>query len=126
MELIFKLPAGKPPFIGVCFKDGDPHPALVNQDLLDLYDPEELAGKVIVGKKARLYLYRHWPKEKRIYDALSFLPDKLKLFKSKANASVNFGHVQESNMDHVIVKSARKQKNFVIRLSQITFEFVED
>ncbi|MGZ3900215.1 MAG: hypothetical protein ACXVNM_07495 [Bacteroidia bacterium] len=122
-ELVLKIPAGKPPFIGVLFS-GD-----------DLYRPAKLnAGWVNNYQNSNYKLFLEPVKDKInlrlledsigcncVYQGLKYNPEQLFKFLAltKNAREIKFGHIVPKQDGYAIVKTITNNRNFVLRIDQL-------
>jgi hypothetical protein len=128
MELIFKLPLEKLPFIGIRYTDGQGRlPYVTNRDLIDLPKDTEFEISVVLGQdgKCLLYLVCQNPFSRRQYGDLWVNEHQLKVFKHfvKTNkiTSVNFGHVIKKFDHDKLAQTQPGMKNFVLKVNSLQF-----
>ena len=122
MELIFKLPKGKPPFIGILFENIF-QASTLNQDFVN-----ELQGSIFTIHmepiaKMNLRLICENPISIRHYSNLKYDKEKLHAWQKRVSGQVNFGHLMKVYDTDTIVKTMTKQKNFVLKIERVYFEF---
>lgn len=124
MELVFKLPEGKLPFIGIAFEESEIRQACtLNRDLIDLKETAQFSGSVVFGSLLEFRLVSDSPYNLRVYKGLKFKENDLKVFKhlTARQREFNFGHVLNKFDRHELVKTLPGRKNFVLKLSDFKF-----
>lgn len=119
MELVFKVPEGKPPFVGVCFESIYDAMAL-NEHFVHSGPAELFTLAVHPGTRLKLLLVRNRDFEKATYSDLAFDPEKFRRFRQVTAGCkrLNFGHVVKERSAHKLVKTMHGNKNFVLRVGE--------
>ena len=118
MQLIFKLPATKPPFVGILF-DNIRSACTLNQDLVNLRKDEIYFIQLEVrGDKLELCLSFGVRNEKRVYKELSYDLEKTKRFieLTTLNRHFNFSHVIKDYDKEKVVKTLEGHNLFVLKV----------
>jgi hypothetical protein len=128
MELIFKIPPNRLPFIGIRYTENQGRlPHITNRDLIDLPKDTEFEISIVLSEdgKCLLYLICQDPFSRRKYEDLRIDEHQLKVFKNyiKTNncTSVNFGHVIKKFDHDKLVQTQPGMKNFVLRINSLQF-----
>lgn len=124
MQLIFKLPEGKPPFIGIRFKETELSKALtLNQDFVNENKNHSFNASINLGDILCLNLIREDPYKWVRYEGLTYDLHKLKVFRNfTRDARVyNFGHVLDKFGKDELVKTLQEMKPFVLKLNDLKF-----
>ncbi|MCC6371142.1 MAG: hypothetical protein IT236_09070 [Bacteroidia bacterium] len=130
MELVLKLPKGKPPFIGVLFGVEQQHSGeKMHADMVQKYGranyrivlehtPSALNMRLICEEHVVVYFYNH----------LSYDAERLKswLYITKHNTLFNFGHVGKLTNNHQLLLSMPERKKFFVKVISVEFITVED
>lgn len=122
MELVFKLPKGKLPFMGIVFEKEFPA-ARTNQELVHDYKNCEFIATLepVNNNQFNLVLKCLDPVLKYEYKNLEFKYDSFLRWMPYANASeINFSHLIIKNSEHVVVKTSQQHKLFVIKIRQVS------
>jgi hypothetical protein len=118
MELVLKMPQGKPPFIGLEFPSS--WKGELNKDLV--YENADKQYKLILEteRQLKMTLVCEDIAVRRVYPGIGYHPARLKnwLTQMRQYSQVNFGHVYLQDGNHKIVKLAG-QKNFVLKVVNI-------
>lgn len=120
MELVLKIPQGKPPFVGILFAVTHEAAAL-NADLVinHRHKNYKLIFEV-VGTHLNLRLICEDLVTVRFYNHIKFSPEKLKswlyIIYSKKVTVINFGHITTVKDKHELVKTTPQSKNFVLKV----------
>lgn len=128
MELALKLPKGKPPFIGILFKDeisgNSLHTEVVEKfqkneyHLLLEHTKSTLNLRLICAERVMVYFYNH----------LSFDAEKLKswLYLTKDSTVFNFGHIYKQFDKDCLISTRPGRKNFVVKVTRCKLISAED
>lgn len=118
MELIFKLPENKHPFIGIRFENVK-DACTINRDFVEMAKDTRFNASVIPGSTAILNLICENPYSLRVYRDLKFDHHHLKVFQNRAwnSKAFNFGHVLKKFDHDELVQTLPGLKNFVIKLN---------
>jgi hypothetical protein len=123
MELIFKLPKDKLPFIGLRFPS-EYHAFSLNRDLIINFK-NSLFNIILEpnGTMINLKLINVDTGNKRVYEALSFEKDKLIRFINNTRhlENFNFGHVVQKYDKDEVVRVSENLKLFVLRVKNLSF-----
>lgn len=121
VELILKLPANKPPFLGVLYTNIY-QASNENKMLVE----DKLTGFEIVlipaGDKMHLKLKCTDRNLTLWYKDLSYDKTKFDIWIRHTTAQVNFGHIMQEFDKHVIVKTPAKQIPFVLKIDKVYME----
>lgn len=118
MELVFKLPKGKIPFIGVIFQNLY-ESATLNQDLVNSFKNSNY--KIVMEQikseiNLRLICEEHLLV--RFYNGLKY--DKMKLdawlYLTQKSQQFNFSHLVKEGDKEIVVKTLKNQKLFVLKV----------
>ena len=123
MELVLKVPKGKPPFIGVLFESDQHHSGeKLHADMVEKHGgasyrivlehtPSALNMRVICEENVMVYFYNH----------LSFDAERLKswLYITKNCGQFNFGHVGKSLGNHKLLLSVPQRKKFFVKVNAV-------
>lgn len=121
MELIFKLPPNKHPFIGILFKS-EYEASRLNQAQVQVNNLyyfnvilEPIGDKLNLTIKLDEWLFRY------TYEGLEYDPNKLKqfLFNSMGCECYNFSHIVLKNGEHKVVKTLSTQSYFILKIKEL-------
>lgn len=129
MKLVVKMPEGKPPLIGIEFKDFLESNAL-NDDLVELhkyavfrvvfeFQPKWLNVKLICQEAL---IIRHYTHVK--YDDLEKL--KVWLYLTKKHNQFNFCHFYVENGKEKLVKTYKKKMSFLLSVAKYDYFGIDD
>lgn len=121
MELIFKLPENKPPFLGILFEDMR-QAVTLNQDLVNRRKDAIYSISIEpVGRLLNLRLSAQEPYDVRFYHNLSCDFKKMEawLLQARQSKACNFSHVVKELNHHMVVKTLQDRKLWVLKISQI-------
>lgn len=122
MELIFKLPAGKPPFVGILFKENEIRKAAtLNKQFIG----HVCTMSIFAGSKARVHIGCNDPWMIAVYTDIDWNMHHAKVFWNQADRcrAFNFGHVLQRFNKHEIITTLPERKNFVIQLEDLKINF---
>ena len=121
MELVLKLPKGKPPFIGILFQSATEAEKL-NSDLV--VDHRYLNYKIIfeiIADHLNIRLICEELVTVRFYNHVVYDPEKLKswlyVLKTGKTTSVNFSHLILKDNKHTLVKAYQQKIYFVLKVA---------
>lgn len=122
MELILKLPEGKPPFIGVLFDKAE-EAELMNQDLVLQHKGRRFRIVLETLKQfVNLRLVCEEMVNVRFYNHLKYRPDELRswLYIISANKAsyVNFSQLCRQKEKLVVARTAQKNQQFVLKVQR--------
>jgi len=117
MELIFKLPKDKPPFLGILF-DNVHIACTLNQELLDQEGAEFNVMFDLLANNLSLRLIGNNPSSFYIYHDLKYDKDKFKqwLHYVKPDTRLNFSHLLMVKERHTVVTTIRERKLFILKI----------
>jgi hypothetical protein len=130
MELVFKLPPNKLPFIGIVF-DSSFQASSLNSDFVDLYKQSaySISLENMGNSSIDLKLTCHEPHSAFTYKQLKYSKEKLLAFLPHAykSESINFSHLVKRYDKETVVKTGKIRNLFVLRISHIKLlELLED
>ncbi|MBA3663234.1 MAG: hypothetical protein H0W61_03375 [Bacteroidetes bacterium] len=118
MELVFKLPDGKPPFIGVVFKSAN-EAAQVNQDLVNYYKDCSFKLLIETGDTIKLKFICDEPPLSREYRDLTFNLQKfVSWLHYSENKKINFSHIIRQKEKETVVRTLKDNKLFVLSVAK--------
>lgn len=120
LELEFKLPFGKPPFIGVRFTE-EYQGANANKDLVTKFRNEVYTITLeTVGNIINLELSCKGKIDPRRYSKLTYDPEKLTRFLRVSHGkAINFGHIFSQLSVDAPVRLSKKNEYFVLKVENI-------
>jgi hypothetical protein len=121
MELVLKMPQGKPPFLGVVF-DNVREACSLNQDLVN-----EHASSVYTisiehsGIHVNIRLVCEDPHYIRVYKNVKCDPKKLEnfMYLNRLAANFNFSHLLRDFDREIVVKTLGRYKLFVLKIQGV-------
>jgi hypothetical protein len=121
MELVLKLPKGKPPFIGIEFPN-EFNGQRANTDLVNNYKESKYRLLLEPTEKGlTITLSSHDLATPRVYKNIGFNAGKLKNWLNYVGGAphINFGHVYIEHNAHKIVFVFGTRRNFVLKVTNI-------
>lgn len=121
MELVFKLPKGKPPFIGIVFSS-EFQAARTNQELVNDYKECDFTATLepVGERNLNMVIKCVNPPLKIEYKNLEFKYDLFVRWRRIAEgAPVNFSHLNIKLNEHIVVKTTLQNKLFVLKLNRV-------
>jgi hypothetical protein len=121
MELVLKMPQGKPPFLGIVF-DNVREACTLNQDLVNEY-----AGSVYTisiespGSEVNIRLVCENPHYIRVYRNVKCDPKKLEnfMYLNRLSRGFNFSHLLRDFDREIVVKTLERYKLFVLKIQGV-------
>jgi hypothetical protein len=121
MELIFKLPANKPPFLGIMYVNAYG----AAKDNKNLVEEKRTGFEIRLIPVAHNIHVRIKSKEEGSvfwYKDLRYNKSKLATWMSYATGPINFGHVMRELDKDVLVKTLSKKMPFVLKIDRVYIE----
>src|ERR1035437_7927486 len=121
MELVFKLPKDKPPFMGIVFENLF-EASTLNQDLVNSYKNSEY--KIVMEQikseiNLRLICEEHL--FVKFYNGLKYNKQKFDawIYLSKKSPQFNFSHLMREGDKEIVIKTLKNQKLFILKISTL-------
>jgi hypothetical protein len=129
MELVLKLPSGKPPFIGILFDFNEELGAYnINKDLL--LNPFKATFAIAFdpyGKETDLRMLCSNPLSIRFYRNLKYNPTALEGFlrSTRFIKQFNFSHLIRCDGKETVVRASPENKLFVIKIDDVKLRIAD-